>query len=102
MPNIQTPPVYMSPPMSVSLGQTLSGQQDEALRKASVDLEASFLSEMLKSAGLGKSREGYGSGGAGEDQFSSFLIQAQAQEIANSGGIGIADAIFNALKESQK
>lgn len=101
MPNIQMP-VTIPAPMSVSLGQTLSDKQENALREASVDLEASFLSEMLKSAGLGESREGYGSGGAGEDQFSSFLIQAQAQEIAKSGGIGLADAIFNALKDSQE
>ena len=87
---------------SVARGADTQSTQDKALREAAIDLEASFLSEMLKSAGLGKSREGFGNGGAGEDQFSGFLVQAQAKEIAKSGGIGLAETIYNALKESQE
>ncbi len=74
---------------------------EDPLRKAAIDLEASFLTEMLKSAGLGKSREGFGSGGAGEDQFSSFLVRAQAEQIAKAGGIGLAESLYHALKETQ-
>ncbi|EBA17095.1 hypothetical protein RSK20926_08997 [Roseobacter sp. SK209-2-6] len=55
---------------------------------------------MLKSAGLGKSREGLGGGGAGEDQFGSFLVRAQAEQITEAGGIGLAESLYNALKES--
>lgn len=69
-----------------------------ALREAATDLEAAFLAEMLKSAGLGESRDGFG-GGAGEDQFGSFLVRAQAQEMAKAGGIGLAETLFNALME---
>ncbi|UYV39649.1 hypothetical protein N4R57_00125 [Rhodobacteraceae bacterium D3-12] len=47
---------------------------------AAQNLEATFLSEMLKAAGFGKSRGAFG-GGAGEDQFASFLRDAQAQEM---------------------
>jgi len=36
------------------------------------DLETAFLSEMLKSIGFGEIPESFG-GGAGEDQFASFL-----------------------------
>ncbi len=75
-------------------------RQDAALRVAAQKLEATFLAEMLKSAGLGKTRESHG-GGAGEDQFSSFLVQAQAQEMVAAGGIGLAEALFEALKERQ-
>lgn len=89
-----------SPNMAAEFKPTQS-HPDAALRKAAVDLEASFLAEMLKSAGLGKAREGYG-GGAGEEQFSGMLARAQAEEIAKVGGIGLADAIFNALKERQE
>ena len=71
-----------------------------ALRKAAIDLEAAFLAEMLKSAGLGKARDSMG-GGAGEDQFGSFLVREQAGQIARSGGIGLAESLFDALKESQ-
>lgn len=73
---------------------------DAGLREAAEQLEASFLSEMLKAAGLGKTIDGFG-GGAGEDQFSSFLVQAQAEEMVRAGGIGLAEAIFNALKERE-
>ena len=76
--------------------------QDDPLRKAALELEASFLTEMLKSAGLGESREGLGGGGAGEEQFSSFLVRAQAEQIAKAGGIGLAESLYHALKESQK
>lgn len=72
--------------------------QDAALFKAAQDLEATFLAEMLKSAGFGKSRESFG-GGIGEDQFGSFLRQAQADEMVKSGGIGLAQSLFEALKE---
>lgn len=72
----------------------------DPLREAAVELEASFLAEMLKSAGLGESREGFG-GGAGEDQFSSFLVREQANQIARSGGIGLAESLYHALKETQ-
>ncbi|UWQ49786.1 rod-binding protein [Leisingera caerulea] len=72
----------------------------DPLREAAIELEASFLAQMLKSAGLGESRQGFG-GGAGEDQFSSFLIREQANQIARSGGIGLAESLYHALKETQ-
>lgn len=71
---------------------------EAALRTASVELEATFLAEMLKAAGFGKSRDSLG-GGAGEDQFGSFLVMEQARQIASSGGIGLAETLFKALLE---
>ncbi len=73
----------------------------QALRDAAVELEASFLAEMLKSAGLDKTSDFFG-GGTGEDQFSSFLVHAQAEQIARTGGIGLAETFFHALSETQK
>lgn len=80
--------------------QSLPGPdpRQTAMRAAAVDLEASFLAEMLKSAGLGKVRNTFG-GGAGEDQFGSFLVREQAGLIARAGGIGLAETIFKALME---
>ncbi len=71
---------------------------DHALRQAAQQLEASFLAEMLKATGLGKMSQDFG-GGAGEDQFASFLVQAQADEMAKAGGIGLAQSIYESLKE---
>lgn len=74
--------------------------RDQTLMQAAKKLEASFLAQMLKSAGMGQGRESYG-GGAGEDQFASFLLDAQAEKIVESGGIGLAEALFEALKDRQ-
>ncbi|WP_420319414.1 rod-binding protein [Halocynthiibacter namhaensis] len=73
---------------------------DQRLWEVAQDLEASFLSEMLKSAGLGKARDSFG-GGIGEDQFSSFLRNAQAEEMVKRGGIGLAQSLFESLKDRQ-
>ncbi len=70
----------------------------QKLKAASVELEAAFLAEMLKSAGLGEARQSFG-GGAGEDQFASFLVQQQAEQMARSGGIGLSEILFNAMME---
>ena len=80
------------------LKATTTTTNDTRLFKAAQDLEASFLAEMLKSAGFGEPRESFG-GGVGEDQFASFLRQAHADEMVKSGGIGLAEHLFEALKE---
>lgn len=73
---------------------------DAALRKVAQDLEASFLSEMLKHAGFGESRSAFG-GGHGEDQFASLMRDEQAQRLVRAGGIGLSETLFQALKEKQ-
>jgi Rod binding domain-containing protein len=74
--------------------------KDRALMEAAQNLEASFLAEMLKAAGLGQSSESFG-GGAGEDQFASFLVQEQAMQMVKAGGIGLSESIYETLKERQ-
>ena len=73
-------------------------KQTARLHAAADALEANFPAEMLKSAGFGKPRDSFG-GGAGEDQFTSFLVSAQAEEIVKAGGIGLAERLFEILKE---
>ena len=72
--------------------------RDVALWDAAQKLEASFLAEMLKSTSLGKPSESFG-GGEGEEQFSSFLVRAQADLMVEAGGIGLAESLFEALKD---
>jgi len=69
---------------------------DAALRRAALKLEAGFLSLMLKESGLGET--GAFGGGVGEEQFASFLRDIHAREMAEAGGIGLAESIFQALK----
>jgi Rod binding domain-containing protein len=82
------------------IGTATVPSTDKRLRAVSVELEASFLAEMLKTSGLGKTPEAFG-GGAGEDQFSSLLVREQARAMAERGGIGLAEAIFTSLKGKQ-
>lgn len=84
-------PVSLSPRMGTS--ESIRTRQ---LRDAANQLEATFLAEMLKSSGLGKPRDSFG-GGAGEEQFSSFLVQQQADAMVRAGGIGLSEALFQAL-----
>jgi len=74
----------------------LTPERREQLREVARDLEASFLSEMLRYAGSAQARTSFG-GGAGEEQFSSFLRTEQARAMAEGGGIGLAESLFNAL-----
>jgi len=74
---------------------------DAAMRRAADEFEAAFLSEMLKGAGLGKTPDAFG-GGAGEDQFASFLRQEQARGIVRAGGIGLSETIFQALQKARE
>lgn len=87
-------------PPSTAAAVTTTSPRDAALRKAASELEAAFLAEMLKAAGLGQSRSAYG-GGAGEDQFAGLLVRVQAEELARTGGIGLAESLFHALKEHE-
>jgi len=68
----------------------------EKLEAVAMEMEASFLAQMLKSADFGKSRGEMG-GGAGEDVFSGMLVQQQAKILAQHGGIGLAQGIVDSL-----
>ncbi len=76
-------------------------RRDPQLWEAARALEANFLSEMLKSAGMGETPEGFG-GGAGEDQFASFLRLEQAEALVDAGGIGLAEQLYTSLLERRK
>lgn len=80
--------------------QITAGRPDPKLLALSQKLEAQFLAEMLKPAGLGQARDALG-GGTGERQFSSFLANEYANATAEAGGIGLAEVIYNALIKKQ-
>lgn len=75
-------------------------RQVQAMKEAARQLEANFLAQMLKSTGVGEAPDGFG-GGIGEDQFASFLRQEQAREMADAGGIGLAQSLFEAMMETR-
>jgi flagellar protein FlgJ len=74
--------------------------KDTRIWNAAQKLEASFLAEMLKAAGLGEMKSSF-AGGEGEAQFASFMREAQAQNMVEAGGIGLAQAFFESIKEME-
>lgn len=71
----------------------------EDIQKAAKELETQFLAEMLKAAGFGKERSDMG-GGVGEQQFSSFLVDTQAEQLVKAGGLGLTETFVRALTEN--
>ncbi|MFV0359030.1 rod-binding protein [Tropicimonas sp.] len=85
-------------PVGPANARVADAVRDRQLRAAAQELEATFLSEMLKHAGIGEVSDSFG-GGEGEAQFASLLRDAQAREMAAAGGIGLAESIFTFLRE---
>ncbi len=86
-------------PLSSPRTGPLSGPQTDrqaVLMQKAKDLEAAFLSEMLSHAGV-DAPSGAFSGGLGEDQYASFLREAQAKAIVDQGGIGLAEKLFQSM-----
>lgn len=86
----------MQVPVIPESASTLSPARSAKLMQKARQLETNFLSEMLSYAGV-DSQKGEFTGGIGEDQFSSFLREAQAKAMVDHGGIGLSQNIFNAL-----
>ena len=83
-----------------SARQPGNAERDRALFAKAQELEATFLAEMLRHAGLGEADSAF-AGGVGEEQFASFLRNEQALAMARSGGIGLAETLFNAMKRAE-
>ena len=71
---------------------------DADARAAAEAFEAAFLTEMLKYTSLNANPESFG-GGAGEEAFASFLTEEYARLLAGRGGIGLAEQVFETLKQ---
>ena len=87
-----------SPPRSVAAPATAPSRTEVEARKAAAAFEAAYLAEMLKYSGLNAMPDSFG-GGAGEAAFGSLLTDEYARLLAGRGGIGIAEQVFEALKQ---
>ncbi len=88
--------MQISPTSSLPKPESPPPKNDPLMIKAR-ELEASFLSEMLSYSGLGETEDSSFSGGIGEQQFSSFLREKQAEMMVAKGGIGLAETLFHAM-----
>lgn len=73
----------------------------DPLWQAAKSLETGFLSELLRLSDPGVPQSGFG-GGAGEEQFRSFLFQAQAERMVEAGGIGLAERLYAGLSRAAR
>ena len=96
-----TIPPDFSPSVHTTLGEANASHRAEKARETALNLEATFLSEMLKSAGFGMQANTF-SGSQGEDHFASFQRDAIAEHMVRAGGIGLAEHFFNAMMETPK
>ncbi|MDR0807946.1 MAG: chemotaxis protein chel [Gemmobacter sp.] len=74
------------------------GGMTARLHVKAAEMEAAFLSEMLAHAGLDDKHGGFG-GGAGGEQFASFLREEQSRALVAHGGIGLTESLFKALMQ---
>lgn len=86
----------MTPSVQSADAPNVSPARKSELRAAAEGLEAAFLSEMLKSAGM-DARQGAFGGGVGEDQFASLLRDEQSRRMVEAGGIGLAEQLYRTL-----
>ena len=78
-----------------------SGESRAQITKTADNFETSFLSNMLGQMFEGVSTDGPFGGGQGEGAFRSFLMDAFAQQITKSGGIGVAASVQKEMLKMQ-
>ncbi len=74
-------------------------KNEQMLRQAAQKFEAMFLSMMLNEMRKGVMKSSLIPKGPGHDMVMNLLDQEMAKAWASQGGIGIADTIFQQLKE---
>ncbi len=63
------------------------------IRRAAVEFEAVFISQMLAPMFEGLESDEMFGGGPGEDVYRSLIVEEYGKAIARAGGIGISDAV---------
>ncbi|MCP1167929.1 rod-binding protein [Limimaricola litoreus] len=88
-------------PSGPALAPAAAPDRTDPLWQAAQALETGFLSELLRLSDPGAPDTGFG-GGAGEEQFRSFLFQAQAERMVEAGGIGLAERLYAGLSRAAR
>ncbi|MBB4301828.1 Rod binding domain-containing protein [Rhodobium orientis] len=83
------------------LPQPTGGTADPA-RKAAEDFESVFIATMLNSMSSGLEAEAPFGGGNAEQTWRGLENEEVAKQIAATGGVGLADAIYSQLIEIQQ
>ena len=82
---------------------SLTPEQIAKTRQSASDFESMALSEMLKPMfETVDTSKGMFGGGAGEATWRPMIVDEMAKSIARSGGLGIGDAVFRQLLQTQE
>jgi Rod binding domain-containing protein len=79
-----------------------AGQSPEAAKKAAIEFESVFISQMLAPMFDGISSDGPFGGGSGEKVYRSLMVDEYGKLIAKSGGIGLADSVMREILKHQE
>lgn len=74
---------------------------EQRLRKASKDLETSFIAEMLKAAKTSDSSSSFMSG-TGSGYFDGYMNEHYARALTRGNQIGLSEGIFLAMEKREK
>jgi flagellar protein FlgJ len=102
MPALSTPGVSASDIASGRTAAPKAGADDKAVAKAAGEFEVQFVSQMLTQMWQGIETDGYFGGGNGEEMFRGLMINEYGKQIAQSGKLGIADSVRNAMLKMQE
>jgi Rod binding domain-containing protein len=69
--------------------------------KAAQDFEAVFLSQMVQEMNIGLKSDGVFGGGFAEQTYRSLMYQEVGRQMAQTGGVGIADAVYQEIIKLQ-
>ena len=96
---LQTAILSTRQPQAPRPGGTSSPERANATAK---EFEAFFMSQVMESMFAGIETDGPLGGGFGEGVFRSLLLQEFGKQIANRGGVGIADAVQKEILRIQE
>lgn len=106
MPALSTPGVSASDIASggaaAPKAKASKAPDDKAVAKAASEFEGQFVSQMLTQMWQGIETDGYFGGGNGEEMFRGLMINEYGKKIAQSGQLGIADSVRNAMLKMQE
>jgi Rod binding domain-containing protein len=79
-----------------------AGASRTQIRAAAEEMEGFFLSQTLEALFAGIKTDGPFGGGHGEAVFRSLLLQEYGKQLADQGGLGLADQIERELLRQQE
>jgi len=86
-----------TPARRAAFDKTAQSEREQELRRTAREFEAAFITEMLSHTGLEKALSSQS--GFGGEVFSTMLVEKYASALADKGGFGLAEKIYNQLKD---